>query len=45
VQYQFRVAKRAFYVWISMGPRASAQTRTALTRLLARMRIARYATQ
>ena len=45
VQYQFRVAKRAFYVWISVGSRASAGTRAALTRLLDRMRIARYATQ
>jgi hypothetical protein len=45
VQYQFRVAKRAFYVWLSVGSRASAHTRAALTRLLDRMRIARYATQ
>jgi len=45
VQYQFRVAMRAFYVWISVGSRASAQTRTALSRLLDRMRIARYAKQ
>jgi hypothetical protein len=45
VQYQFRVARRAFYVWLSVGRRASAQTRAALTRLLDRMRIARYATQ
>ena len=45
VLYQFRVGKRAFYVWISVGSRASAQTRAALTRLLDRMRIARYATQ
>ncbi len=45
VQHQFRAARRAFYVWISMGSRASAQTRAALTRLLDRMRIARYATQ
>jgi len=43
VAYQFRVAQRAFYVWISVGPRASARTRAALTRLLDRMRIARYA--
>jgi hypothetical protein len=41
--YQFRVAKRAFYVWLSVGPRASAQTRSALTRLLEGMSIARYA--
>jgi hypothetical protein len=45
VQYQFRVAKRAFYVWLSVGRRTSAQTRAALTRLLDRMRIARYATR
>ena len=45
VLYQFRVGKRAFYVWISVGSRASAQTRAALTRLLDRMQIARYATQ
>jgi hypothetical protein len=45
VQYQFRVAKRAFYVWLSVGSRASAHTRAALTRLLDRMRIARYATR
>jgi len=40
---QFRVGKRAFYVWISVGRRASPQTRAALARLLDRMRIARYA--
>jgi hypothetical protein len=44
VQYQFRVGKRAFYIWISIGPRASAATRQALARLLDRMWIARYAT-
>ena len=43
VAYQFRVGKRAFYVWLSVGPRASARTRTALTALLDRMWIARYA--
>jgi hypothetical protein len=43
VAYQFRVAKRAFYVWISVGRRASPQTRAALTRVLDRMWIARYA--
>ena len=43
VAYQFRVGKRAFYVWLSVGPRASARTRTALTTLLDRMWIARYA--
>jgi hypothetical protein len=41
--YEFRVAKRAFYLWVSVGRRASPQTRAALTRLLDRMRIARYA--
>ena len=41
--YQFRVAKRAFYVWLSVGSRASPQTRAALTRLLDRMQIVRYA--
>jgi hypothetical protein len=45
VAHQFRVGKRAFYVWISVGPRASAQTRGALARLLDRMWIARYATR
>jgi len=45
VQYQFRVARRAFYVWISVGSRASARTRTALSRLLDWMRIARYSKQ
>jgi hypothetical protein len=44
VQYQFRVGKRAFYIWMSIGPRASAATRQAVARLLDRMRIARYAT-
>ena len=43
VAYQFRVAKRAFYVWISVGRRASPQTRAALRRVLDRMWIARYA--
>ena len=42
--YEFRVAKRAFYVWVSVGRRASPQTRAALTRLLDGLRIARYAT-
>lgn len=45
VAYQFRVARRAFYVWISIGRRASPQTRAALTRALDRMWIARYAKQ
>jgi hypothetical protein len=38
---QFRVDKRAFYVWVSVGRRASPRTRAALLRLLDRMRIAR----
>lgn len=42
--YQFRVGKRAFYVWLSVGPRASAQTRAALIRLLDGMWIAHYPT-
>src|SRR5439155_22014229 len=42
--YEFRVAKRAFYVWVSVGRRASPQTRAALRRLLDGLRIARYAT-
>jgi hypothetical protein len=45
VLYQFRAGKRAFYVWISVGERASARTRAALAGLLDRMWIARYATQ
>lgn len=44
VQYQFRVGKRAFYIWMSIGPRASAATRQALARLLDHMWIAHYAT-
>lgn len=43
VAYQFRVAKRAFYVLISVGPRASARTRAALARSLDGLWIARYA--
>jgi hypothetical protein len=42
VQYQFRVAQRAFYLWISMGPDASAKTRTAVARLFDGMWIAPY---
>jgi len=44
VVYQFRVGKRAFYVFISVGCRASAHTRAAVTTLLDGMRIARYVT-
>ena len=40
--YQFRVGRRAFYVWISLGSRAAARTRAALARLLDRMWVARY---
>lgn len=43
VAYQFRVAKRAFYVWLSVGAKASRRTRTAMAELLDGMRIARYA--
>jgi len=43
IAYQFRVAKRAFYVWISVGRRASPQTRAALSRSLDGLWIARYA--
>ena len=42
IAYQFRVAQRAFYVWISVGPRASASTRRALSAVLDRMWIGRY---
>jgi hypothetical protein len=42
IQYQFRVAQRAFYVWISIGPKASAKTRTAVARLLDGMWMAPY---
>jgi hypothetical protein len=44
VAYQFRVAERAFYVWISVGPQASARTRRALARSIDGLWIARYAT-
>jgi hypothetical protein len=42
VAYQFRVAKRAFFIWLSVGPRASAKTRAALSRLLDGLWIKRY---
>jgi hypothetical protein len=42
--YEFRVARRAFYVWLSIGPKASPPTRAAMADLLDGMRIARYAT-
>ena len=42
VAYQFRVAHRAFYVWISIGPRASTQTRGAVRAMLNTMWFARY---
>lgn len=38
--YQFRVAERAFYVYVSLGPRASKRTRAAVARMLNTMRIA-----
>jgi hypothetical protein len=44
ILYQFRVAQRAFYVWISIGPKASAKTRAAVARLLDGMWIASYRT-
>lgn len=40
--FQFRVSSRAFYVWVSVGPRASAKTRAALAALLDGMWIAPY---
>jgi hypothetical protein len=43
VLYEFRVAKRAFYVWLSVGPRASRATRAAMADVLDGMKIARYA--
>jgi hypothetical protein len=42
VQYQFRVAQRAFYLWTSIGPQASAKTRTAVARLIDGLWIAPY---
>jgi len=45
VVYQFRVAKRAFYVYLSVGANASGRTRAAMATLLDEMRIARYARQ
>jgi hypothetical protein len=44
VVYQFRVAQRAFYVWISIGPQSSVKTRAAVAALLDSMSIARYRT-
>ena len=38
--YQFRVASRAFYVFVSVGPRATKATRAAVARLLDTMKIA-----
>lgn len=38
--YQFRIAQRAFYVYVSVGPRATAATRRAVARVLDTMRIA-----
>src|SRR5438093_4496127 len=42
VLYQFRVARRAFYGWISTGPKASARTRAAVAAVLDGMWIAPY---
>jgi hypothetical protein len=38
--YQFRVASRAFYVYVSVGPRATKATRAAVARVLDTMKIA-----
>ena len=40
--YQFRLAGRAFYVWVSIGPRASPATRAAVATLLDGIWIAPY---
>jgi hypothetical protein len=40
--FQFRVARRAFYVWVSIGSRTSRATRAALAALLDGMSIASY---
>jgi hypothetical protein len=42
ILYEFRVARRAFYVWISVGPKATARTRAAAAAVLDGMWIARY---
>ena len=38
--FQFRVASRAFYVYVSVGPRATKATRAAVARVLDTMKIA-----
>jgi hypothetical protein len=38
--FQFRVAARAFYVFVSVGPRATKATRAAVARVLDNMKIA-----
>ena len=38
--FQFRVARRAFYVFVSVGPRATVATRRAVQRMLDTMTIA-----
>jgi hypothetical protein len=38
--FQFRVASRAFYVFVSVGPRATKATRAAVARVLDTMKIA-----
>ncbi|MDX6475923.1 MAG: hypothetical protein QOH95_1434 [Gaiellaceae bacterium] len=40
--YQFRVGQRAFYVFVSVGPRTTAATRQALRRVLDTMTIASH---
>jgi hypothetical protein len=38
--YQFRVASRAFYAYVSVGPRSTKSTRAAVARVLDTMKIA-----
>ena len=40
--YQFRVNARAFYIWVSLGPKTSPTMRAAVAALLEGMWIARY---
>ena len=40
--FQFRVGRRAFYVWVSLGPRTTVNTRAAIAALLDGMWIASY---
>lgn len=39
VAYQFKVGVRAFSVWVSVGPRASAETRAAVEEVVGRLNI------